>query len=47
MLAFNLTPDQVRDLGNVFREIDKDQKGTISLDDLKVPVHTHHTKPRS
>lgn len=36
VLAFNLTPDQVRDLGNVFREIDKDRKGTISLDDLKV-----------
>lgn len=34
-MAFNLTPIQIENLGRVFRAIDKKQKGTISLEDIK------------
>ncbi len=36
VIAFNLTPAQIQDLGKVFRAIDKKQRGTISLEDIKV-----------
>lgn len=35
VMAFNLTPIQIENLGRVFRAIDKKQKGTISLEDIK------------
>lgn len=35
VVAFNLTPTQIQDLGKVFRTIDKKQRGTISLEDIK------------
>lgn len=35
VIAFNLTPSQIQDMGQVFRAIDKKQKGTISLEDIK------------
>ena len=38
VVAFNLTPTQIQDLGKVFRAIDKKQRGTISLEDIKVGV---------
>lgn len=38
VIAFNLTPSQIQSLGQVFRAIDKKQKGTISLEDIKVCI---------
>jgi hypothetical protein len=38
VLAFHLTPTQIHHLGDVFREVDKQQRGTISLEDLKVRI---------
>lgn len=35
VIAFNLTPSQIQDMGQAFRAIDKKQKGTISLEDIK------------
>jgi hypothetical protein len=45
VLAFSLTPGKILNLGDIFANIDKHQKGTISLQDLKVSHTDALAKP--